>query len=254
MNYDIEVLVEGLATITAGDDAQSRQSVLSTSEVAAHAGCSVQHVRDLEARGVLPPVRRAANNYRRYDRTHVLSVRAYRGFAAGAGFGTARAILQSIHGGDVAAALAMLDAAHADVHAERDRILRAQSAADSIAAEPIIEPSPDDSMTIGELSRALGLPTSTLRFWESQRLIDADRSDGARVFGPAQIRDVRIVAQLRAAGYGIGLLRELLPQLTSGSSNELGEILDRRRRCVDARSQALVAGAASLHALIAGVE
>lgn len=212
----------------------------------------MQHVRDLEARGVLPPVGRAGNNYRYYDDAHVLSVRAYRALSVGVGFVGARAILQSVHEGQIGEAFALLDAAHADVHADRQRVAQVRSAVDSIAAEPIIETHLEDSMTIGELSKALDLPTSTLRFWEGQGLVEADRSSGVRSFGPAQIRDVRIVAQLRACGYGIDVVRELLPQLVSGSSAELGEVLDRRRAAIDRRSRSLMEAAACLDGLVGG--
>jgi DNA-binding transcriptional MerR regulator len=49
-----------------------------TVDVARHAGYSVQHVRNLERDGVLPPATRTAAGYRIHTEIHVRSALAYR--------------------------------------------------------------------------------------------------------------------------------------------------------------------------------
>ena len=58
-------------------------------------------------------------------------------------------------------------------------------------------------MSITELSAALGVRSSTLRFWEHQGQITPDREQAlaARRYTPDAVRDARIVAALGAGGY-----------------------------------------------------
>ncbi|MFG2822113.1 MerR family transcriptional regulator [Kitasatospora sp. NPDC048365] len=226
-------------------------SGLKTVDVARRAGCSVQQVRNLERDGVLPPVARTASGYRVYAEAHVAAALAYRLLAAGAGPAKGRAIVRAAHG-DTHQAPALLDAAHARLHAERTGLARAVEAARAIAGEPIAEVRASDALTVSELAAALGVRTSTLRHWEGEGLVTAERAGPrrARRYSPAQVRDARVVHQLRLAGYRIGPLRALVPELLR-SPGELASVLAAREAALAARSRALLDGAAALSAVLA---
>src|ERR687894_312764 len=98
---------------------RSLQSGLRTVDVARRAGCSVQQVRDLERDGVLPPVPRTPSGYRSWTEAHLRAALAYRALAAGAGPVDARAIMRAAHRDPPSRLLALLDEAHARLHAER---------------------------------------------------------------------------------------------------------------------------------------
>ncbi len=245
--------MEGPDTILRVGSTRSRNAGLRTVDVARRVGCSVQQIRDLEREGVLPPVARTATGYRVHTEVSVLAASAYRAFAAGVGPGEASRLLRAAHDPDPGDVLALLDAAHARLHAERRDLALARAAAAAITAEPMAPPRPTDSMGVAELAAALGVRPSTLRHWDAERLVVPARARGARSYSPADVRDARIVHQLRQAGYGIAALRELVPRLRGAQpQDDVLAALDDRDAALTARSRALLRGAAALAALLDG--
>src|SRR5690606_17576184 len=134
-------------------------------------------------------------------------------------------------------ALAAVDAAHARLHTERVDLGLAVRAAAVVSAEPIGEVRRSDALTISELADALGIRTSALRHWEASGLVTPERDGTARRYSPAQVRDARIVHQLRQAGYRIPLVRTVLPELLRASgSGDLHGALAARESAITARS------------------
>ncbi|TFV67911.1 UNVERIFIED_ORG: MerR family transcriptional regulator [Bacillus sp. AZ43] len=231
---------------------RSRKSALRTVDVARRVGYSVQQVRDLENAGVLPPATRSPAGYRAYAEEHVRAAQAYRLLAAAVGPVEARTMMRAAYRSPTEL-LHRLDEAHAALHAQRRDLALAVAAAGSIAAERIDDPRPADAMTISELAGALGLRPSTLRHWDAEGLVVPQRvsAGGARSYSPRDVRDARIVSQLRWAGHGIGPLKELLPQLRSAERwADVVSRLEEREAALDARSRALLQAAAALWAVL----
>ncbi|MFD0745172.1 MerR family DNA-binding transcriptional regulator [Phytohabitans flavus] len=90
-----------------------------TVDLARAAGVSTQQIRNYEEAGLLPPVPRTDSGYRTFDERHLKAVLAYRALAAGHGPEAARGIMHAVLAGDVAGALALVDAGHAALHEER---------------------------------------------------------------------------------------------------------------------------------------
>jgi len=183
-------------------------------------------VRNLERDGVLPAAERTATGYRRYAETHVLAAVAYRALAAGVGPVEAKTMMRAAHRPPMSDLLALVDAAHARLHIERRDI---------------------------ELADALGVRTSTLRHWDGEGLVVPGRSPGgtARSYSPVDVRDARIVHQLRQAGYRIRPLQELMPQLRQAHrQDEINAALLGRHENTTARSRALLRAAAMLEAVL----
>lgn len=256
------------------------RSPLRTADVARESGYSVQQVRDLERLGVIPPAVRAANGYRAYTAAHVRALRAYRGLASAAGPVDARRLLATAFaaaqrdsaepGTRLADAAAAIGAVHVRLARERDEALRAREALRAIQAEaaaPAVAPDADatgaapdragDTMTITELAAALGVRTSTLRFWEQEGLAVPDRVTTlrARQYGTGAIQEARIVAALRSSGYGIPAVRDVVATLRQVDGVAEGavraeQILDRRLDQIAARTVALLRTGADLAALL----
>ncbi|MFC4082187.1 MerR family transcriptional regulator [Amycolatopsis samaneae] len=227
--------------------------ILRTAAVARAAGYSVQQIRNLERDGVLPPAARSGSGYRGYREVHVRSALAYRALAAGLGPVAAKRIVRAVHERPVTDVLAQLDAAHARLDRERAELREAEAAAEAIAAEPIADARPSDAMTVAELAAALAIRPSALRHWDAEGLVVPDRGTprGIRRYSPAQVRDARIVHQLRAAGYGVPALRALMPRLRHGErAGDLRTTLAAREAGITARSRALLDGTAALAALL----
>ncbi|GAB3104833.1 MerR family transcriptional regulator [Isoptericola nanjingensis] len=227
---------------------------LRTVDVARAAGYSVQQVRDLERLGVLPPARREPNGYRTYDTRHVLAARAYRGLATAVGPVVARRTMAALPGAPLADAAAAVDDLHAGLAAERAQTLQALTALDAIRSEAAA-PSPGSSLSITELADALGVRTSTLRHWEAEGLLEPQRvgSLGARVYDAPASATARVVAALRAAGYGIPALRAVVSALRGlGGTAEAEAALRERLDRIAVRSVALMKAGADLAAVLDG--
>jgi DNA-binding transcriptional MerR regulator len=259
------------------------RSPLRTADVARESGYSVQQVRDLEQLGVVPPAVRAANGYRAYTAAHVRALRAYRGLASAAGPVDARRLLATTFAGAradpagpgtrLADAAAAIGAVHVRLARERDEALRAREALRAIQAEAAAAEAPDadpatdptaaapdragDTMTITELAAALGVRTSTLRFWEQEGLAVPDRVTTlrARQYETGAIQEARIVAALRSSGYGIPAVRDVVATLRqvdgiAEGSAQAEQILDRRLDQIAARTVALLRAGADLAAVL----
>jgi DNA-binding transcriptional MerR regulator len=275
---------------------QDDGSRLRTADVARESGYSVQQVRDLERLGVVPPATRSANGYRSYTPTHVQALRAYRGLASAAGPVEARRLLADLFAGArtgpqpgtqtqpqsgtqtqprsgpqpesgtrLADATAAIGAVHVRLARERDEALRAQQALHAIQGEAA---GPDagastapaataDTMTITELAAALGVRTSTLRFWEQEGLAVPERVTTlrARQYGTGAIREARIVAALRSSGYGVPAVRDVVAMLrqVDGIAEGIADaerILDGRLDQIAVRTVALLRAGADLAAVL----
>lgn len=237
----------------AADSAQR----LRTAGLAARSGYSVQQVRDLERLGVIPPARRAANGYREFGPTHVIALQTYRRLAVAVGPVSARAILRDLRNLPLDLAAATINDLHTGLAVERAEALTARRALQAISAEPTTELDPDgaDTMTITGLAAALGVRTSTLRFWERVGLVHPERitSRAARSYPPAAVREARITVALRAAGYRIPEVREAVTAV-----RDLGEVdrplaaLQHRLDSIARRTLALLTAGADLAALLGG--
>jgi len=223
-----------------------------TVDIARQTGYSVQQVRNLERDGVLPHAGRTPTGYRIYAEPHLHSALAYRALAAGTGPVEAKRILRAAHAHPTSDVLALLDAAHARLDTERQELKLAKEAAEAIAEEPIDGVRPSDSMSISELATAIGVRPSTLRHWDAEGLVVPHRNSvrEPRRYSPDQIRDARIVHQLRMAGYRIAPLKALMPQLQRASRwEEVTTTLAARDASINTRSRALLEGAAALSAV-----
>lgn len=228
--------------------------ILRTIDVARHSGYSVEQVRKLERSGVLPAAHRAPSGHRVYRRQHLDCALAYRAVAVGAGPAAAARIVRAAHAGSLADLLALVDEAHTRLDTERRDLATARTAAAAIAAEPIDAVRPTDAMTVSELTEALGVRTSTLRHWDAAGLVTPGRATpgSARRYSPADVRDARIVHQLRQAGYRIDALRALLPDLRgAGRWSDVLAGLEARGDSIRRRSRALLEAGAHLDAVLA---
>ncbi|KIH96439.1 MerR family transcriptional regulator [Streptomonospora alba] len=231
---------------------------LRTVDLARQAGVSTQQVRNHEAAGVLPPVRRTEAGYRVYDRGHLRALLAFRALAAGFGGERAHAIMRAVHAGDVPLALRLVDEGHADLHDQRVAA-DAVSGAVGEAAEPYAggRPEPGPALRVGELAARLGVRASALRVWEAAGLVSPSREAGTRYrsYGPEEVRDARIVRMLRQGGYSFDRIRPVLDELRrTGGTGALRAAIGERRASHDRRARAMLEGAALLYRFLSGDE
>jgi MerR family redox-sensitive transcriptional activator SoxR len=76
---------------------------------------------------------------------------------------------------------------------------------------------PDERLTIGELSRATGVATSALRYWEQLGLLPApERASGQRRYPAGAVRLVGTVLLLRDTGFTLREIAEFLASRSAG--------------------------------------
>ncbi|WP_369201940.1 MerR family transcriptional regulator [Streptomyces sp. PU-14G] len=230
---------------------------MSTAAVAAASGYSAQQVRDLEALGVLPAAKRARNGYRRFSAAHLRALRAYRDLAHAVGPVDARHAMREIRLRPPRQGTALICGFHARLNDEREQALAARLALESIRAEAATDAAPGeaDSMTITELSQALGVKASTLRFWEKSGLVAPDRvttrAGTARRYPLTAIREARITAALRASGYRIPDVQKAVTAIRDlhDVSHSLAA-LDTRLEAISQRALALLRAGTQLAEII----
>ena len=78
-------------------------------------------------------------------------------------------------------------------------------------------------MLIGELAERAGTSTRTLRYYEAQGLLQADRAaNGYRRYDEAELRVVHEIRALLAVGFGLDDIRPFVACLRAG--NESGDV------------------------------
>ena len=235
----------------------NRARRLRTVDLARAVGLSTQQVRNYEDAGVLPPAGRTDAGYRVFGERHRDALLTYRALQPGYGAVTATRVMRAVHAGDVAGALALVDAAHAALHEERVALRAAGEALEALsgrdAAPPPRSGDGPHGLRIGEVAALVGVRTSALRVWEAAGLLVPGREHGTgyRVYGPADVRDARVVRTLRRSHHLFEQIRPVLEDLRrAGSGAALRAAVEARGRALTVRTRSMLAGAAALHAYL----
>jgi DNA-binding transcriptional MerR regulator len=220
-------------------------------ELAGLAGITEQQVRNYLAAGLLPPARRAANNYRILTDQHADALRTARTLAAGHGWQLARVIMSAVHRGDIPAALAAIDDSHAELARERATIAAAAHAFTRTADGPL--PATRRPARIGRVAADVGVRTPVLRLWESRGLLrpQRDPATGYRSYSLAEQRAAHLIAVLRAGGFTFAIIEDVIATLrATGSVEHALAQLARRDEQVAQVSLRRLGASAALHAYL----
>ncbi|WP_433428141.1 TioE family transcriptional regulator [Nonomuraea sp. CA-141351] len=228
-------------------------------DLAREHGLSTQAIRNYEEAGILPPAARTSSGYRAYTPAHAQALRAFLALVPGHGHQTASSIMREVSRGAVEQALQLIDESHAQLLDDRRTLLAVERALRDLTSEdgsrPLERHEPVGDTFIGPLARRLGVRPATLRKWERAGLVDPrrDPQTGYRVYTAADVRDARLVHQLRRGGYLLEQIAPLLAQVRSaGGVAPLEATLRDWHARLSARGRAMLAGAAELDALLRG--
>lgn len=210
-------------------------------ELAQRAGISSSSVRSYERLGFLPPAERSPSGHRIYRRRHVLAMDASRALIRGYGWETARLIMRAVHKEEMIVALRTIDTCHAETErARRDASALASGLRDLIQRyqESTRPQGQHFPIRIGELASMIGVRESAIRFWESQGLLkpQRDSANRYRLFNATDVRDVRVVSLLRAAGYDFTDIRIMLREIEQTTPDAVLDAISRRERSLDETS------------------
>ena len=91
-------------------------------------------------------------------------------------------------------------------------------------------------MRIGELARVTGVSTRSLRYYEEQGLLPAERrGNGYREYDEQAVRQVAFIQDLYRAGLPSDIIREIIP--CSGTSSPKGDCRELAARLRQVRDQ-----------------
>lgn len=235
-----------------------QSAILRPVDLARAGGVSTQQIRNLLDAGVLPPAPRTTAGYRRFEARHRDALLAYQALSAGYGQPTARAIMRAVHVEDIAGALDLVNAAHAALHRERLDLRVTADALATVAEErPGPAAAPWSGLLVGKVATVLGVRPSALRVWEAAGLLAPRRarSTGYRRYGPNDVRDARMIALLRRAGYPLAQIWPVLDGLRrTGSADALRAAIARRQAAMTRQAFAMLEGAGRLHRYVANPE
>ncbi|WP_256062337.1 MULTISPECIES: TioE family transcriptional regulator [unclassified Streptomyces] len=251
-----------------GENLQSRVRLRPVDLARPH-GLSTQAVRNYEEAGILPAAERTGSGYRTYTPLHARALGTFLALLPGHGHRTATGIMRAVNRGAADEALLLIDESHAQLLDDRRTLRAVESALRDLGPEvtgsgPLESPACTDNPTdvsadtptgtfIGPLARRLSLRPATLRKWEAAGLVRPRRDPltGYRVYGEADVRDARLVHQLRRGGYLLEQIAPLIAQVrAAGGLEPLEAALGDWHSRLAARGRALLSGAAELDAYL----
>ncbi|WP_219507066.1 TioE family transcriptional regulator [Nonomuraea ceibae] len=218
-------------------------------DLAREHGLSTQAIRNYEDAGILPAAGRTAHGYRAYTPLHAEALRAFLALVPGHGHQTATSIMQAVNRGAVEDALLLVDESHGLLLDDRRTLQAVEAALRDLA--PV--PQERGDTFIGPLARKLGLRPATLRKWEKAGIVRPRRDPltGYRVYGAADVRDVRLAHQLRRGGYLLEQIAPLIAQVrAAGGVAPLESTLREWQARLSARGRAMLSAAAALDAYL----
>jgi DNA-binding transcriptional MerR regulator len=209
---------------------------LRTSELARAAGVHPNTVRRYVEWGLVPPVERSPAGYRLFTQRHLdclqLARMVYAAPYPGRGFrAQGNEIIQRAVADDWEDAL---EKAREHLTAVRAELERANEAANLLEhwAQTMTETNPDqEPLSIGEVSKLLGVSLDVIRNWERAGLIRVPRNsyNNYRLFGKKEIERMRIIRMLSRAGYSHMAILRMFLELDAGNTRDLKKILDTPR-------------------------
>lgn len=226
-------------------------------DLARAAGMHDQSVRKYERWGFLPKAVRAPNGYRRYTEQHLAALLCARTLIQGYTWTEALQIMRLVHAGRTHEAFVRADAAHADLHAERQRAKAMLESLSVLAAEgPQVHegasPGPPGrrrSLYVSEVAQAAGVAPSAIRFWESQGLLapQRDKESRYRLYSTGDLQQVKVIAMLRRSGYGFPAIQEALTGLAAGRPDQARTAAEERLEQLAQMSARCAAATGALH-------
>ena len=227
---------------------------LRTKDLAQALRVSVQQVRNYEASGFIPAAERSATGYRRYTEQHLAAIKGAKQLIGGYGRQRAQQIMQAVHRGRLADAMALIDERHAELASTRAQLEQTLAALSLLAAQlpAAAYPRFAQGLRVGAAAHLVGVRVSTLRFWEQQGLLQPIRENGSnyRLYDERQLRRLRMVALLRQANYDFATIRTTLDELEAGQPQRAVAAVEQRRSALASRSWHCLAAMAGLYAYI----
>jgi DNA-binding transcriptional MerR regulator len=205
---------------------------LRTSDLARAVGAHPNTVRRYAEWGLIPPVERAPNGYRRFTQHHLDCLRIARmifksTYAGRAIRQSAAQIIESAVVRDWGEALEQARAHVRFVQSERAQAEAAAALLEQWAAGAVVDTA-EQPLQIGQVAELLKVSIDMLRNWERNGLITIPRNadNGYRRYGSSEISRLRIIRMLSRSGYSQMAILRAMHRLDRGDTANLRHSLD----------------------------
>jgi DNA-binding transcriptional MerR regulator len=193
---------------------------------------STSALRHYESWGIVPPPERSPSGYRLYTDEHYAYFACIRAMYPGYGMDTVRQAMSLIIQKRMHEAMWLINKCQAALH--EDKVI-AERTIELLEKEDLSEADRRGGrgkMTISEASELTGVPSTAIRHWEKEGLLEIPRSDenGYRCMTGMHVRQISIIRTLRAANHPLDVIREVMVQL---NHNHIGNALRIAREASD---------------------
>jgi len=225
-------------------------------DIAKRLHISTSALRHYEEWGIVPPVGRGTNGYRNYTDTHVAYFECICAMSPGFGMSLTSNVLRKLIGREIDDALWMVNDAMAALQHERALAEQTIRVLDTKELDNVDARGRRRWMTIGEVSKETGLPTSAIRHWEKRGLIEVSRNNenGYRTFSPSQIRQILIIGTLRRAVWSLDVIKRVIKELDHNNVEQARQIARDSLKYLNNVNRLRMRGIRHLYALVERIE
>lgn len=237
-------------------------------DIARKLGISTTTLRTYEELDLIPTVSRSASGYRVYTEEHIAYFICVREMMGGFSLTDISKILKEVMEKKINSALWMANKAQADLHQEkiisRKIILNLGCIGEQEAKHPTslcIGEMPinakQEMLTINDVSRETGVPTTTIRYWDKVGLLSVERckSNNYRMFTTEHIRQILTIYALKFSVYAnrqkhsINRIKEELKEFNYEDRNRITSMINDIEQYLDNVNRAQISSISALYHL-----
>ncbi|MDQ6420644.1 MerR family transcriptional regulator [Paenibacillus sp. LHD-117] len=184
-------------------------------QIARELKISTSALRHYESWGIVPPPERAANGYRLYTDEHYAYFACIRAMFPGFGMDTVRKVLLLIQQKRLDDAMWLINEQQSGLYQDKRLAERTIELLEADALEEVDRKARRAGLTIREISELTGVPSSAIRHWEKEGLLELPRNsdNGYRYMSSAHVRQISIIRTLRSANHPLDVIRQVMREL-----------------------------------------
>lgn len=223
-------------------------------------GISTTTLRKYEEFGLTPPVPRSAAGYRTYTHEHTAYLVCAREMLPAFATKEIARIFKSVMAKEIDVALWIATKAQADLHGEK--ITAGKIVKNLLHKDELRHSVSYKKLTINDISRETGVPTTTIRYWDKVGLISARRSteNNYRIFTAEHVEQILAICALKFSTqvnrqkHSIERIREDLRTFDYNDRNRISMMIKGIEQYLNHVNRAQIKGIASLYHLWVQVE
>lgn len=231
-------------------------------DIARRLGISTTTLRTYEELGLIPPVSRSKSGYRVFTNEHLAYYICIREMIVGFGLSNISKILKEVMAHNIDTALWMVNKHQVDLHGDKmisekimeNLIYKSKSKVDMNT--------PYRLMTIHDISRETGVPSTTIRYWDKVGLIAAKRGKGNnyRMFTEEHIQEILTIYALKFSIYSnkyyyfVDRVKEELKEFDYNDKKRMITIANDINKYLDKVNRAQISGISALYHLCVQIE